>query len=100
MQKDHADLNTLRASRTHQENTLSYSRRQELGLAVVEQYSIKQMSVSFQSRARLGLENRDCNSPPPLASPRQPRFPRVIGGEGNFSLILILPLSSFLLRIS
>lgn len=57
VQQEHAGLNTLRASRTHQENTLSYSRRQELGPAVVEQYSIKQMSESFQSRARPGLEN-------------------------------------------
>lgn len=50
VQQDHADLNTLCASHTHQENTPSYSRRQEMGLAVVEQYSIKQMSVLFQSR--------------------------------------------------
>lgn len=57
VQQGHAVLSTLRASRTHQENTPSYSRRQELGLAVVEQYSIKQTSVSFQSRARPGLEN-------------------------------------------
>lgn len=49
VRQDHADLNTLRASRTHQENTLSYSRRQEMDLAAVEQYSIKQTSVSFQS---------------------------------------------------
>lgn len=65
MQKDHADLNTLRASRTHQENTLSYSRRQELGLAVVEQYSIKQMSVSFQSHAMSGAGESGQQSPPP-----------------------------------
>lgn len=54
VQQDHADLNTLRASRTHQGNTPSYSRRQEMGLAVVEQYSIKQTSVSFQSHVHQG----------------------------------------------
>ena len=58
VQQDHADLNTLRASRTHQENTPSYSRRQEMGLAVVEQYSIKQMSVLFQLHIHQELENR------------------------------------------
>lgn len=56
VRQDHADLNTLRASHTHQENTLSYSRRQEMGLAVVEQYSIKHTSVLFQSHIHQGLE--------------------------------------------
>lgn len=69
VQQEHADLNTLRASRTHQENTPSYSRRQELGLAVVEQYGIKQISVSFQSRAHQGQENEDFNTPSPTHHP-------------------------------
>lgn len=55
VQKDHADLNTLRASHTHQENTPSYSRKQEMGPAAVEQHSMKQASVSFPSHIRQGL---------------------------------------------
>lgn len=54
VQQDHANLNSLRASRTHQENTPSYSRRQEMGLAAVEQYSMKQASVSFPSLVHQG----------------------------------------------
>lgn len=64
VRQEHAHLNTLRASRTHQENTPSYSRRQKMGLAVVEQYSIKQMSVLFPSHVHQGLENIRFQSPP------------------------------------
>lgn len=69
VQQDHADLNTLRASRTHQENTPSYSRRQEMGLAAVEQYSIKQTSVLFQSHVHQGW--RHLLSVPPAAGTPQ-----------------------------
>lgn len=83
VQQDHADLNTLHASRTHQENTPSYSRRQEMGLAVVEQYSIKQMSVSFQSHVHQGW--RHLISAPPAAN-----APQDIQDSSSCSAILFL----------
>ena len=75
VQQGHAHLNTLRASRPHQENTLSYSRRQKMGLAVVEQYSIKQTSVLFPSHVHQGLENIQFQFHP---APRQPGFSKIL----------------------
>lgn len=87
--QDHADLNTLRASRPHQENTLSYSRRQETGLAVVEQYSIKQTSVLFQSQVHRGLGNTQWQPPHSQAA----GIPQDSQDSSNFSLSLFPPLS-------
>lgn len=95
VRQDHADLNTLRASRTHQENTLSYSRRQEMGLAAVEQCSIKQTSVLFQSHTYIRVWRlHDFGPPPPPGSWHSPR-------RSGFSLtllrsVLLTPLPNFL----
>lgn len=79
VRQDHADLNTLRASHTHQENTLSYSRRQEMGLAVVEQYSIKHTSVVISIPHTSGSGDYMISVPPPhsTAIPRQLAFPKM-----------------------
>lgn len=93
VRQDHADLNPLRAPRTHQENTLSYSRRQEMGLAVVEQYSIKQTSVLFQSHTCQGLENTG------LQPPQRPAFPRT-GTEATSLRLCLFLFRSLLFPIS
>lgn len=90
VQQEHADLNTLHASRTHQENTPSYSRRQEVGLAAVERYGIKQTSVLLRSLARQGGRTQDFTPPPPTAwVPRH----TVDGGSSESVSFLSVPLT-------
>lgn len=82
VRQGHADLSPLRAP-PGQENTLGYSRRQEMGLAAVRQYGMEQTSALLQPRGR----GRGCV----LSTPQQPGLPKTVGRSSS-PLLSSLPL--------